>query len=94
MNQLGLLHFILLYASPIMLRRSPFIQKTAVLFMDLFHFTVNSRHLGLTSSEGLSGLSYELFYSARRSSKFYLSILLSVEVLQVNVPAKRSIESY
>ena len=58
----------------------------------MLHFTVNSRHLGLTSSEGLSGLSYELFYSARRSSKFYFSILLSV--LQVNMPPKRSIESF
>ena len=37
----------------------------------MFHFTDNSRHLGLICSDNLSGGSYELFYSADLTNFFY-----------------------
>ena len=43
----------------------------------MFHFTDNSRHLGETCSESLSGLSHGLFCSASLTD---FSYQLSVEV--------------
>ena len=40
----------------------------------MLHFSDNSRHLGLICSDNLSGLSYELFYSAGLTN-FFLSIV-------------------
>ena len=59
----------------------------------MFHFTDNSRHLCWTCLDSLSGFSYKLFYSIR-SYKFYLSILLLVEVSLVKMPPKRTIELF
>ena len=57
----------------------------------MFHFTDNSRHLGKTCSDSLSGLSYELFYATGVTNFIYL---LSVEVSLVTMPLKRTIESF
>ena len=57
----------------------------------MFLFTDNSRHLGWTCSDSLSGLSYELFYSGWVTN---FSYQLSVEVSLVRIPPKRTMESF
>ena len=57
----------------------------------MLHFTDNSSHLGQTSSDSLSGLSYELFYSTGFTT---FIDQLSVEVLLLTMPPKIAIESF
>lgn len=87
MNQFDFLLLILLYAWPILLWPE---RKKIWL---LFHFTDNSTHLGQTSSDSLSGLSYELFYSTGLTT---FIDQLSAEVSLATMPPwpKTTIDSF